>query len=467
MRDLTVRDIIDVTKGELIQGNPDYICKNFSKDTRTIQKGDIYIAIKGEKFDGNLFWKQAFEKGAECVIVSDIEYKKEELESFSHKTILKVKDTLQALYEIAKLKRSWYQIPIIAITGSVGKTSTKDIVASVVSQKYKTLKTIGNYNNNIGLPFTILKLQEEEAMVLEMGMNHLGEIRLLSEIARPNICIITNIGTSHIGNLGSRENILKAKLEILEGAENPTIIINQDNDLLKKWQEENKDKNIITYGIYSPSDTKAEQIELNENSSKFICNIHNQQVSIHVPIGGEYFILNSLCAISVGKALKIEANQIKQGIEKFELTKKRMDITQLKNGIKIMNDAYNASLESMQASLNYLSNCKEKRKIAVLGDMLELGTYSRELHEKVGEIIYECKIDILICSGKDAKYIAQKAKELGMKPENIYYIENRDKIENILKEMAESGDFILFKASNGMKFFDIAENMKEVLKCKK
>ena len=467
MRDLTVKDIIHATKAELIQGNPDYLCKNFSKDTRTIQKGDIYIAIKGEKFDGNLFWKQAFEKGAECVIVSDIKYKKEELETFPNKTILKVKDTLQALYAIAKLKRSWYQIPVIAITGSVGKTSTKDMVASVVSQKYKTLKTIGNHNNNIGLPFTILKLQEEEAMVLEMGMNHLGEIRLLSEIARPNICIITNIGTCHIGNLGSRENILKAKLEILEGAENPTIIINQDNDLLQKWQEKNKDKNIITYGIHSPSDTKAEQIELNEHSGKFNCYINNQQITIHVPVGGEHFILNSLCAISVGKVLNIEENQIKQGIEKFELTKKRMDITQLKNGIKIMNDAYNASLESMQASLNYLSNCKEKRKSAVLGDMLELGTYSRELHEKVGKVVYENKIDILICSGKNAKYIAQKAEELGMEPENIYYFENKDKIESILKEMAKSGDFILLKASHAMKFFDIAENLKEVLECKK
>ena len=142
MRNLTVKEIIEVTKGELIQGNPDLICKNFSKDTRTIQKGDTYIAIKGEKFDGNLFWKQALEKGADCVIVSDIQYEEKELEAFRNKTILKVKDTLEALYEIAKLKRSFYQIPVIAITGSVGKTSTKDIVANVVSQKYKTLKTI-------------------------------------------------------------------------------------------------------------------------------------------------------------------------------------------------------------------------------------------------------------------------------------------------------------------------------------
>ena len=243
MKNLSVEEIIKVTSAKLINGNIKLICKNFSKDTRTIKKGDTYIAIKGEKFDGNQFWRQALQNGADCVIVSEIDFNEDDLETFKDKTILKVEDTLKALYELAKLKRNLYNIPVIAITGSVGKTSTKDIIASVVSQKYKTLKTIGNNNNNIGLPFTILRLQDEEAMVLEMGMNNFGEIRLLSNIAKPNICVITNIGTSHIGNLGSRENILKAKLEILEGSVNPTIIVNNDNDLLHKWQEENKDNN--------------------------------------------------------------------------------------------------------------------------------------------------------------------------------------------------------------------------------
>lgn len=467
MKNLTIKDIINVTKGNMIQGNPEFICKNFSKDTRTIQKGDIYIAIKGEKFDGNMFWKQALEKGAECVIVSDIQYEKEDLEIFQEKTIIKVENTLEALYEIAKLKRSFYQIPVIAITGSVGKTSTKDMVANVVSQKYKTLKTIGNHNNNIGLPFTILKLQEEEALVLEMGMNHLGEIQLLSNIAKPNICIITNIGTSHIGNLGSRENILKAKLEILEGAEEPTIIINQDNDLLYKWQKENKKrKNIITYGIHTPSDIKAENIKLNKDTSEFTFGMGKDNIKIEVPIGGEHFILNSLCAICVGKILKIEKDRIKKGIEEFELTKKRMDITELENGIRIINDTYNASLESMQASLKYLSKFKDNRKIAVLGDMLELGEYSKKLHEKVGEEVHQNNIDILMCSGKDARYIVKKAQETGMKKNNIYYFENKSNLENKLKEIAKKGDIILFKASNGMRFFDIVENLKEVLVCK-
>lgn len=468
MKNLTIKEIIEVTKGELIQGDINLICRNFSKDTRTIKKGDTYIGIKGEKYDGNQFWKQALEKGAECVIVSEVECEEKDLQTFQNKTILKVEDTLEALYEIAKLKRSFYQIPVIAITGSVGKTSTKDIVASVVSQKYKTLKTIGNNNNNIGLPFTLLKLQDEEAMVLEMGMNHEGEIRLLSHIAKPDICIITNIGTSHIGNLGSRENILKAKLEILEGTKNPTVIMNKDNDLLNNWQEKNKNNiKIFTYGLDESSDVNAEDVVLKKDSSEFTCYMDKENIKIRVPVGGEHFILNSLCAISVGKLLDIEKHKIKKGIEEFELTKKRMDITELSNGIKIINDAYNASLESMQASLKYLSGFVNNRKIAVLGDMLELGEYSQKLHEQVGEEVHQNKIDILIGSGKDAKYIVSKAKEKGMPEENIYYFENKDKIQNKLKEIAKSGDIILLKASNGMKFYQIAENLKEVLLCKK
>ena len=229
---MKVKDILNITNGKLIIGNEKLECENFSKDTRTIQKGDIYIGIKGEKFDGSEFWKQALDDGADAVIIENVKISQEEMEKYSNKTIIKVQDTLKALYEIAKYKRSLYDIPVIAITGSVGKTSTKDLIASVVSTKYKTLKTEGNNNNNIGLPLTILKLKDHEALVIEMGMNHFGEISLLTDIAKPTLAVITNIGTSHIGNLGSRENILKAKLEILEGMEIPKIIINNDNDLL-------------------------------------------------------------------------------------------------------------------------------------------------------------------------------------------------------------------------------------------
>ena len=458
MKSITIEDILQITNGTLINGDKDLICKNFSKDTRIIQENDTYIGIKGANFDGNKFWKEALLAGAQCVIVENIEFNKEDIEKFKEKTIVKVENTLEALYQIARLKRDLYNIPVIAITGSVGKTSTKDIIANVVSQKYKTLKTEGNNNNNIGLPFTILKLEDHEAMVLEMGMNHFGEISLLTSIAKPNICVITNIGTSHIGNLGSRENILKAKLEILEGCENPTVIINNDNDLLHNWYEKNaKNFNIKTYGIQEKSDFNATNIILKEQTSEFTCKIQNLEQKVKVPVGGEHFILNSLCAITVADVLKIPADKIIKGIESFELTKKRMDINELPNKIKIINDAYNASFESMKVALKFLAESKGVRKIAVLGDMFELGDFSKELHEKVGSQVAKNKIDILICSGENSKYIANQAEKEGLKKEQIYYLEQKEQILELLKNITKAGDVILFKASNGMKFYELAE----------
>ena len=279
MKKILVKDVIRVTQGQMIIGHDNETLENFSKDTRQINENDTYIGIKGANFDGNKFWKDAFEKGAKAVIVQDIDFEKETLSNFSNKIIIKVKNTLEALYKIAEYKRSLYDIPVIGVTGSVGKTSTKDIIASVVSTKYKTLKTEGNNNNNIGLPFTILKLKEHEAAVIEMGMNHLGEISLLTKIAKPTISVITNIGTSHIGNLGSRENILKAKLEILEGMEKPILVLNNDNDMLHEYNEKNKNKiEIKTYGINNDSDIMANNIILHENSSNFSCKIKGEKI---------------------------------------------------------------------------------------------------------------------------------------------------------------------------------------------
>lgn len=458
MRNLTIAEIIKATKGELIQGNEKYECINFSKDTRSIQKDDCYIGIKGENFDGNKFWKQALDQGASTVIVENVEITEEDKNQFKGKNIIKVENTLEALYKIANCKRNKYNIPVIGITGSVGKTSTKDMVANVVAQKYKTLKTIGNNNNNIGLPFTILRLKDEEAMVLEMGMDHLREIALLSTIARPNICVITNIGTSHIKTLGSQENILKAKLEILEGAENPTIIINRDDKLLNEWYEKNrKDRNIITYGIKNESNIMAKDIKLTLENSSYTGVVNDEKIKMHVPVGGEHFVLNSLCAIAIGKVLGIENEKIAEGIKGFELTKRRMEITEIEPGIKIINDAYNANCESMKASLKILGSNKQNRKIAVLGDMLNLGEFSEELHKKVGKAVVENKIDILICKGKEAKNIVKEAESQGMPKEQIYESNNNEEVIEILNEIVKKGDLILIKASNAMKFYEIAE----------
>lgn len=233
---MKLEEIINNIEFIEIYNNQDLEIKGFSKDTRTIGENELFVAIKGENFNGNDFVYDALNKGAIGAIMDKQEISKEIMEL--GKPILVVKDSIKALQEIASYKRSLYNIPVIAITGSVGKTSTKDIIASVVSQKYKVLKTEGNLNNHIGLPLTILKLENHEALVVEMGMNHFHEIEVLSKIAKPTLAVITNVGTAHIGILGSRENILKAKLEITEGL-NGKLIINNDNDLLNKWNKEN------------------------------------------------------------------------------------------------------------------------------------------------------------------------------------------------------------------------------------
>ena len=454
---MKVKDILKVTNGKLLAGNENIECENFSKDTRTINEGDIYIGIKGEKFDGSKLWDEAVEKGAKAVIVENIEIEKDKLQKYADKAIIKVENTLEALYKLAEYKRSLYDIPVIAITGSVGKTSTKDIIANVISTKYKTLKTEGNNNNNIGLPMTILKLKDHEALVVEMGMNHFGEISLLTKIAKPTIAVITNIGTSHIGNLGSRENILKAKLEILEGMDKPILVINNDNDLLHDWYEKNKEKiEIHTIGIENQSEINAKEIKLKEESSEFTAKTKQEEIKVNVPVGGTHFVYNSLCAIAIGKLLDISTENIIKGISTFELTKKRMDIKKLDNGAIIINDSYNASYESMKASIEFLAKHTGERKIAVLGDMFELGEYTKELHEKVGKEIVKNKIDVLICSGEYSKYIIEKVKNSSTK---TFYYENKEQIVEKLQKELKNGDVVLVKASNGMKFYEICQKL--------
>ena len=446
---LTLKEIIDVTNGNLVYGNENEECISFERDTRAIKDGDIFIGFKGETVDGGIRYKEALENGAKGCIINKCA--NENLEKIENKFILEVEDTILATQQIAKLKRKKYNIPVVAITGSVGKTSTKDIIASVVSEKYDVLKTQGNMNNHIGLPMTILGLRNHTAMVVEMGMNHFGEISTLTKIAKPTIAVITNVGTAHIGNLGSRENILKAKLEILEGlSKDGTVVINNDNDLLHKWYLENKDNyNIVTYGIENDSMEKAQDINYLESSSKY--NLKNEGV-IEVPVGGEAFVYNSLAAISVGKALGISMDKIKQGILKFELTKMRLDVQKSSKGYTIINDCYNANYDSMKSALQYLNRTPGNRKIAVLGDMLELGDFSKKLHEGVGNAVVENKVDILITVGKEAKNIAKIAIENNV--ETHEYTDNNSAISK-LKEILEPEDAVLVKASNSMNFKEI------------
>lgn len=464
MKDITVKDIVNICQGKLICGDENIICKEFKKDTRTIKTGDVYVGIKGENFDGNTLYEEAFENGAEVCIVSGVEAKE-----YEGKTIIEVEDSLNALQKIAEYKRSLYNIPVIAVTGSVGKTSTKDIIASVMSQKYKVLKTEGNMNNHIGLPMTILKLEDHEAMVVEMGMDHAGEISVLTNIAHPTMCVISNIGSSHIGTLGSRENILKAKLEILEGtSEDSPIAINNDNDLLNNWiKTNNTTHKIITYGIETKSDVMARDIESFEDKSTFTLELNNKiwdQVAlchkVEVPVGGKHFVYNALSAICVGLENNIEIQKIIEGIKKLELTKRRMEIIKCKNGVTIINDTYNANYESMKAGLEYLHSVNGNRKIAILGDMLNLGDYETELHEKIGEEVIKSEVSVLITVGEASQNIAKRALEIG-EIANIIIHECKTNEEAIkfAKEELKQGDIVLVKASNAMHFDEIVEKI--------
>ena len=271
MRNIKVSDFVNITKAKLICGNEDETIGEIKKNTKEINEGDIYVGIKGEKIDGSTLYEEAFKNGAKACIINDIEIPEEKIKKYQNKIIIKVKDTIKAIQEVAKYKREGYNIPVIGITGSVGKTSTKDLISSVMSQKYKTLKTNGNYNNHIGIPLTVLRLTDHTSAVIEIGMNHAGEIRAWAPMIKPTMSVITNIGTSHIGLLGSRENILKAKLEILEAMEeNAPIIINNDNDMLHEWYLKNKNtRNIVTYGIENKSDVMAKNIVSLENGSEF------------------------------------------------------------------------------------------------------------------------------------------------------------------------------------------------------
>lgn len=438
---MNLKEIVEITNGNLIYGE-DTIINGFSRDTKTISEGEVFIGLKGT-IDGSKFYLDALKNGAKGVIVNKGVI--DNYEKVDNAFILEVDDTLKALGQIASLKRSKYNIPVIAVTGSVGKTSTKDIITSVLRTKYKVLSTIGNYNNDIGMPLTILGLKDEEVMVLEMGMNHLGELSYLSKIAKPTLAVITNVGTAHIGNLGSRENILKAKLEIRDGLTGK-LIINNDNDLLHDYYLNNKD-NIITVGINNDSDIMAKDISYDENTS-----YKYDDTLINLKVGGEAFIYNSMLGIAVGKELGLTNEEIKKGIESFELTKNRLQIIDV-NGYRIIDESYNANFDSMKEAVTNLGK-SEGRKIAVLGDMLELGNYSKDIHKSIGKVVNDNNIDILVTVGNDSKYIDEEAK-----CSKKHFDNNNDAI-NYLKDIVKEKDSILVKASNSLKFIEIVNALK-------
>ena len=459
MKKLCVNDILERVNGTVLCGLTDAEFAGACIDSRIVQSDEAYFALKGERTDGTLYCGNAIKSGAKVCFVENNIFSDEDLNKFAQSaTIVLVPSVEDALVEIAKVKRSLYDIPVVAITGSVGKTSTKDVIAEVMAQKFNVQKTQGNKNNRLGVPLTIMSLRDHDALVIEMGMNHLGEIHELTNIAKPSLSVISNIGTSHIGNLGSRENILKAKLEILDGMTNKKVIINNDNDMLHKWNLEDETAEKITFGVHEKSKYVASKIKMTEKSNEFCVELNSNEYEFTTQKPGEVFILNALSAIAVGMEYDIPIDKMQKAIANAEITKNRLDIEKV-NDILLIKDYYNASFESIKPSLEYLANLDRGRKIAVLGDIKEVGSFSKEIHEKVGKEVAKNKIDMLVTVGEEAKNIAKMAVEEGMNAKNVYSCDLNEQAIKILNNMLVQGDTVLLKASNSMKFGEIYDGI--------
>lgn len=455
METITIREIADAVSGKLF-GSDQLKIDCITLDSRQCKPSSLFIAIKGERFDGNDF-AQDFLNIGDAVLVEKA------VTTLPNKASIVVSDTQKALRDLAKYYREKFHIPVIGVTGSVGKTSTKDMIFHVLSQCFSTLKTQGNFNNAIGLPLTVFNLNKSyEIAVLEMGMNNPGEISDLTAIAQPSIAVITNIGTAHIGNLGSQQNILKAKLEMLERLEpNGLVVLNADDKIL--WSLKGKlPHSVIYYGIENlKADIIATEIILGNDKSKFKVEINGKACSFEINEIGQHHIYNALAAIIIGLYNKMNVESITKGIATFETGAMRQSISRLGN-ITIIDDCYNASSSSMESALKVLSQLGgANRTIAVLGDILEQGSFSEKEHRLVGSAVSEYDISMLVTVGKDAKFIADEAKSRGIK-HIVSFDTNAQAIEYLIDNVLPK-DTILFKASRGMKFEEISTKLKNIM----
>ncbi len=451
MKHMTLRAICAACDGTYY-GPTDNLSKEaagITIDSRKVENNWLFGATVGERVDGHSFIESCYEKGALCCLGE----KPPVSESHSY---IQVQSTFQALKDIAEYYRSTLEIPIVGITGSVGKTSTKEMIASVLSVKFNTLKTAGNFNNEVGLPLTVFNIRgEHEAAVLEMGISDFGEMHRLSKIARPNICVMTNIGQCHLENLGDRDGVLRAKSEIFDfAAEGAKAIVNGDDDKLRTLKSR-EDLDCTTFGMEKTNDVYARTVE-NLGLDGLKCNISTPagDFSAHIHIPGMHMVYNALAGTCVGLACGLTLKEIKTGIEKAETISGRNHLIHTEN-YTIMDDCYNANPMSMKASLDVLATALG-RKVAILGDMGELGANERALHYTVGEHAAKKNIDLLLCVGTLSEEIAKgaKAKNPSM---NACVFTTKEELLEKLPELLLKGDSILIKASHFMQFEKIVK----------
>ena len=453
MNSLTISELVSATNGRLVFGNESDCIIDVVIDSRKANKDNVFVAVIGENLDGHKFMQSAYENGCKTFIKnasSSIKLNSSDI------NLIEVEDTQIAVGNIAKYYKEKFDIPYIGVTGSVGKTTTRDMIYATVSSRFNTLKNEGNLNNHFGVPLTLFNLDESyECAVIEMGMSNFKEIEYLANIVNPKIGVISNIGLSHIENLGSQEGILEAKMEIATNFnENNTLVVNGDDKFLATLKEKNLNYSLKTFGFNKNNDIYCESYEMNEEDLTFTCYIDGKKEEIFIPTVGEHNIYNAMAAILVGKELNISLDDIKNGLKNFKATKMRLDIIK-NNKMTIINDAYNASPDSMEAALKILGRYKN-RKVAILGDMFEMGEHSEYGHRLVGRYAID-NTDLLVAIGKDAIFMCDEAKSLGFDESNIYYFNTKEEaIENIDRLIKED-DVVLVKASRGMQLEKIVE----------
>lgn len=420
-------------------------------DSRKITRGCLFIALVGERFDGHSFVASALEQGAAAAVCSrPVETNGE---------ILLVEDTGKAFMLLAAYYRSLFSIPVAGITGSVGKTTTKEMVYAVLSEKYNTLKNEGNLNNEIGLPTTVFRMNADyEAAILEMGMSAFGEISRLSRVAQPSIGVISKIGVSHIEHLGSREGILKAKLEILDGLKpGAPLVVNGDDDLLSTV--ELADRKVIKFGIENTAcDYIARDIEQGEKETTFTVVFGGKAQTVTIPTVGIHNVYNALSAFAVGIYLGVTPEQAAEGLSKYVTSGMRQRVSDF-NGITVVEDCYNASPDSMRAAIEVLKGLGAKTKALVFGDMLELGDISAAAHKEIGVLAAQKGIDRLYTYGEMAALAADSARENGIAFAKSF--DDKNALAAELKKELSAGDAVLFKASRGMKLEEVITAFKE------
>ena len=462
MEPMTIREILEAVDGKLLGefSDLDLTVKHVFTDSRNPDPGALFIPLVGERFDGHAFLNEALEGGAAGC------FTQRERESYlPGKFYIKVGSTQKALRDLARHYKQKFRIPFVAVTGSVGKTTTKDMVAAVLGERFKVLKTEGNFNNEVGLPLTLLRLNSNhEICVVEMGMNHFGEIEYLSSIVEPDVAVITNIGDSHIENLGSRENILKAKCEICPHMDPKKgyVILNGDDPLLEPLRASLPFQSVLV-GTAEGLDYRATGVE-SDGEKSVRCHVRTPRsgFDVEIPALGNHMLYPTLTAAAVAEHFGMTGGEIARGVLRFAPTKMRMNILKRGDEITILNDAYNANPQSMRAAVEVLSKSGGDYKIAVLGDMFELGPFAPTLHAGVGAYLGKAGIDCLVAVGELARHIYDAAKD-AMVPQ-VYWCETKEEAKPILAELVKPNSTILVKASRGMAFEELVDDLKRITK---